>query len=238
MGGAVKFQTHIHRLFPRCTPCWSRRHIDILAAIPTRPSGYEEESKSIGGYRTLFVKVTTVNGKPQILRLDAHLNLVATTTLPEDRLPQAFIRDAQQRFWIIFQDQAGLYLFDDDGHLLDGVAEHSSGEAAVLQPSLIAASPTRVAVWEAVGRTIYLFHLSGQLVKRIPVQWERPVQAMIWAGRVLVLTTGSELLQIDPWDGRTTVLPHSGGIIDLAFRSPALYGLDITGNLREFLSVP
>ncbi len=177
-------------------------------------------------------------GRHQIVRLDSRLNPVTTTPLPDDPLPDAFIRDVRQRFWVAFENRAGLHLYDDNGLLVDVVADEASGAAAVLHPALLAESPTAVAVWDPIDAVICLFHFSGRLDRRLPLPSERPILAMVWVNGSLVLTTGEELLQVNPADGRVTALPGMTGIIDLAYRSPTLYGLDLTGTLRAFQQAP
>ena len=103
-------------------------------------------------------------GGPRILRLDARLNPVAVTLLPEGRMPLSFIRDTQQRFWVAFEHYPGLQLFNDDGILVDEIADESSGSEAVLHPVLMAASQSEIAVWDPIDRTICLFYHSGQLL--------------------------------------------------------------------------
>lgn len=177
-------------------------------------------------------------GGYQILRLDSRLNPVATTPLPEDRLPCSFIRDGRQRFWVIFENLAGLYLYSDDGTLVDVVADEASGTAAVLHPALIAGSYGRVAVWDPVEAVIYLFHLSGQLDRRLPLQREPSVLAMVWIGELLLLATPEGIIQVNPADGQITPLPLAHGCVDLAYRSPALFGLDQSGTIHVLHPVP
>jgi len=177
-------------------------------------------------------------GRHQIVRLDSRLNPVVTTPLPDDPLPDALIRDVRQRFWIAFENRAGLHLYDDNGLLVDVVADEASGTAAVLHPTLLAESPTAVAVWDPIDAVICLFHLSGRLDRCLPLQTEQPILAMVWANGFLMLTTGEELLQVNPANGRVKSLPGITGIIDLAYRPPGLYGLDQAGIIRAFQQVP
>ncbi|UCD37745.1 MAG: hypothetical protein JSW54_13145 [Fidelibacterota bacterium] len=177
-------------------------------------------------------------GKYQILRLDARLNPIVTTPLPADWLPLTFIRDARQRFWIAFEGQSGLYLYDDEGVLVDVVADEASGTAVVLQPTLLAVGSSGVAVLDPFEAVIYLFHLSGQPIRRLAITARQPVLSMVWAGDKLLLTTGNELLEVDLMNGRIGPLHKYSGVVDLAYRFPTLFGLDPTGILRVFRPSP
>ncbi len=216
--------------------------VDAHGRLRQRYGGWGTGVLSLDLPRDLAVAENSVfvldQGRHQIIRLDTRLNPVATTPLPDDRLPDAFIRDARQRFWVAFENRAGLHLYDDNGLLVDIVADEASGTAAVLHPTLLAQSPTAVAVWDPIDAVICLFHLSGQLDRCLPLQWKRPILAMVWANGFLMLATGEEILQVNPADGRAAVLPGMTGIIDLAYRSPVLYGLDQAGLLRVFQQFP
>ncbi|MFB0515784.1 MAG: hypothetical protein ACETWG_04160 [Candidatus Neomarinimicrobiota bacterium] len=221
--------------------------LEVLAAdahgrLRQRYGGWGTGALALDLPRDLVVAENSVfvldQGGQQILRLDARLNPVSTTPLPGDQLPLAFIRDAQQRFWVTFENQAGLYLYADDGTVLDVVADEASGAVAVLHPSLLAASDNRIAVWDPIDAIIYLFHLSGRLDRRLPLQWERPVLAIEWAGERLLLATTAGLLQVNPADATVTSLPVAGGVIDLAARFPNIYVLDQTGILHVLQPVP
>ena len=216
--------------------------IDAHGRLRQRYGGWGTGVLSLDLPRDLAVAENSIfvldQGRHQIVRLDSRLNPVTTTPLPDDLLPDAFIRDVRQRFWIAFENRAGLHLYDDNGLLVDVVADEASGAAAVLHPTLLAQSPTAVAVWDPIDAVICLFHLSGRLDRCLPLQSERPILAMVWVNGLLMLTTGEELLQVNPADGRVTSLPGITGIIDLAYRSSALYGLDQAGILRAFQQVP
>jgi len=221
--------------------------LEVLAAdtsgrLRQRYGGWGTGALSLDLPRDLAVAENSVfvldQGGHQIVRLDPRLNPVATTPLPGDRLPEALIRDVRQRFWVAFENRAGIFLYDDSGILVDVVADEASGAAAVLHPTLLAESPTAVAVLDPFDAVICLFYLSGQLDRRLPLRWERPVLAMVWVEGLLLLATGEELLQVNPANGQVTPLPGTTGIVDLAYRSPALYGLDQAGILRVFHRVP
>ncbi|UCH61730.1 MAG: hypothetical protein JSU77_07895 [Fidelibacterota bacterium] len=216
--------------------------IDANGQLRQRYGGWGTGVLSLDLPRDLAVAENSIfvldQDRHQIVRLDSRLNPVATTPLPDDLLPDAFIRDVRQRFWVTFENHAGLHLYYDDGLLVDVVADEASGTAAVLHPSLLAESPTSVAVWDPIDAAICLFHLSGQLDRRLPLLPERPILAMVWANGFLMLTTGKELLQLNPTNGQVKSLPGTTGIIDLAYRPPGLYGLDQAGMLRAFQQVP
>ena len=174
-------------------------------------------------------------GRHQILRLDARLNPIVATPLPDDRLATAFVRDAQQRFWVIFENFAGLQIYNDDGDLLDVVADESSGSVAVLHPEELAATPAGVAVWDPVEGAIFIFHLSGQLQRRLPLLGrELAIADLEWVAGNVLLAGENELLEGDIRDGAVRRLYPAAGIIDLAYRAPALYGLSRTGAIRVF----
>ncbi len=171
-------------------------------------------------------------GRIQIIRLDSRLNPVAVTPLPDDRLPIDFIRDTRQRFWVIFEHRAGLYLFDDSGGQLDVVADEASGAATVQHPALLTETPTGVAVWDPVAKEVFGFHLSGDLDWRFPIEPGAPLLAMTSLDASLFLVAENEIILLNREDRQLHRLPHSAGFIDLAVKKPALYGLDPDGFLR------
>lgn len=177
-------------------------------------------------------------GQHRIIRLDTRLNPVSVTPLPSDNLPAAFIRDSRQRFWVAFENQAGLYIYDDRGRLVDVAADEASGSAVILHPDLLAASPTAIAVWDQVDALICLLRLSGQVYRRLLLPSARPIVALEWIDEQLIAATSDEILQIDPSDGATITLLQSVGIVDLTYRSPLLYVLDQAGSLRVFQQIP
>lgn len=171
-------------------------------------------------------------GRYQIIRLDPRLNPVAVTPLPDDRLPIAFIRDIRQRFWVIFEHRAGLYLFDDNGTVLDVVADEASGAAAVYHPALLTETPTGVAVWDPVAKEVLGFHLSGSLHWRFPIEHGGPFLAMTSLDASIFLVAENEVLLLNREDRQLRRLPNSVGFIDLEVKEPLLYGLDPGGFLR------
>ena len=215
--------------------------LDSHGRLLERYGGWGDGAHSLDLPRDLAAAENSVfildQGRHQILRLDARLNPVSTTPLPDDQLPAVFIRDARQRFWVVFEHRAGLFIYDDQGTLLDVVADENSGSMAVLDPALLAASPEEIAVWDPVDRTLSIFHLSGQLRLRLRVGWEGNMLSMVWAGNLLLLASEKELLQVDVSDGTLTPVTLREGVIDLAYRSPALYGLVPSGAMHVFLPV-
>ncbi|MCH7858622.1 MAG: hypothetical protein IID14_02865 [Candidatus Marinimicrobia bacterium] len=171
-------------------------------------------------------------GRNQIIRLDPRLNPVAVTPLPDDRLPIAFVRDIRQRFWVLFEHRAGLYLFDDNGTVLDVVADETSGAAAVYHPTLLTATPTGIAVWDSVAEEVLGFHLSGNFHWRFPIKHGGPFLAMASLDASLFLVTEKEILLLNWEDRQLRLLPHSAGFIDLEVEETELYGLDPGGFLR------
>jgi hypothetical protein len=207
-----------------------------------RYGGWGTGSMSLDLPRELAVAENSVfvldQGGPRILRLDTRLNPVAVTPLPEDRVPLTFIRDTRQRFWVAFEHYPGLQLFNDEGNLVDELADESSGSAAILHPVLMAASHLEVAVWDPIDRLICLFYHSGQLRHRFPLPGLHSVLAMTWAGPILLVATEEEVFEIDPTHGEVKPLPPTKGIIALTYRAPNVYGLDRSGILRVLLPVP
>ena len=216
--------------------------IDGRGVLQRRFGGWGDGPLSLDFPRDLAVAENSVfvldQGRHQVLRLDARLNPVSSTPLPDDQFPAVFARDARQRFWVIFENRAGLHLFDDQGTLLDVVGDETSGTAAILHPTLIAVSPNEVAVWDAVESSISILHLSGQQRRRLPLEWGGALRAMVWSDRHLMLAADHALLQFDPADGTVRPLALSEDAIDLAYRSPTLYGLVASGAVHAFQSTP
>ncbi|MEE9163109.1 MAG: hypothetical protein V3U35_09105 [Candidatus Neomarinimicrobiota bacterium] len=216
--------------------------VDGQGDLRRRFGGWGDGPLSLDFPRDLAVAENSVfvldQGRHQVLRLDARLNPVSRTPLPEDYFPALFARDARQRFWVVFENRAGLHLFDDQGTLLDVVGDEASGSAAILHPTLIAASPNEVAVWDAMDRSISILHLSGRQRRRLPLEWEGAVRAMVWSDEHLILAADNALLQFDPADGTVRPLALSENAIDLAYRSSTLYGLVPSGAVHAFHSTP
>jgi hypothetical protein len=177
-------------------------------------------------------------GQRQILRLDAMLNPVAVTPLPDDRLPLSFCRDVQRRFWVIYENQAGIFVYDEAGGLIDIVADRTDGLAVLLHPSLITSSHQGIAVWDSIEGTLYIFRLSGQFVgKRLLADDQAPI-AMVWVGGQLLLTTGNQLLALPSLEAMITPVAGTSNLVDLTTRPPQLIGLDPSGVLRVFRPLP
>lgn len=220
---------------------------EILAAnsrgrLEYRFGGWGTGSMALDLPRELLVAENSVfildQGGFRILRLDARLNPVTVTPLPEERIPLTFIRDSRQRFWVAFENYPGLQLFNDEGLLVDELADESSGSAAVLHPALLAASQSEVAVWDPIDRTICLFYHSGQLHHRLPLPEFQSVLALTWAGQLLLVASEEGLLAVHPINGDVQPLPSTKGIIALTYRAPNVYGLDPSGILRVFRPIP
>ncbi|MCH7496997.1 MAG: hypothetical protein IH971_04000 [Candidatus Marinimicrobia bacterium] len=212
--------------------------IDRNGTLRHRFGGWGESAGSLDFPVDLAVGENSVfvldQGRHQIVRLDARLNPVAATPLPEDRLATAFVRDAQLRFWVIFENFAGLQIYGDNGDLLDVVADEGSGSAAVFHPEQLAASRDAVAAWDPVEGAIFIFYLSGQLQRRLPIGKELAFADMVWvAGKILLAGAGG-LWEVDTRDGVVSRVYPAAGIIDLAYRAPALYGLSRIGAIHVF----
>jgi hypothetical protein len=173
-------------------------------------------------------------GKRQILRLDAMLNPVAYTPLPDEQLPLSFCRDVQRRFWVIYENQEGIFIYDEAGNLLDRIADRTDGLALILNPTLIASSPEAVAVWDSIDDMLYLFRLSGQFMEKRSLPGNPSLKAMVWQDGQLVLSTGDQLLALYPF--QTAIVPVASpvNLIDISVRSNRLIGLDPTGVLHVF----
>ncbi len=215
---------------------------DTHGRLLQRYGGWGTGALSLDLPRDLAVAENSVfvldQGGHQILRLDSRLNPVAATPLPDDLSPDAFIRDERQRFWVTFENRAGVYLYQDDGTLVDVVADEASGAAAVHHPALLAGSPARVAVWDPADAVVYLFHLSGRLDRRLPLPGEWPILAMVWADEQLLLAAAEGLIMVNPSDTQVTPLPFAAGVVDLAYRSPVVYALDPAGLLHVLHQLP
>ncbi|UCH11152.1 MAG: hypothetical protein JSU61_04490 [Fidelibacterota bacterium] len=177
-------------------------------------------------------------GRRQILRLDAMLNPVAVTPLPDNRLPLSFCRDVQRRFWVIYENQEGIFVYDETGGLSDIVADRTDGLSLILHPSLIASSPEEIAVWDSIEGTLYIFRLSGQFVGKRPLPDDQAPKAMVWEGRQLLLATGDQLLVLPSLQAVIIPVAATVNLIDLTARSPHVIGLDPSGILRVFRSLP
>jgi hypothetical protein len=177
-------------------------------------------------------------GQRQILRLDAMLNPVAATPLPDDHLPLSFCRDVQRRFWVIYENQAGIFVYEESGDLIDMVADRTDGLAVILHPSLIASSPEGIAVWDSIEGMLYIFRLSGQFVGKRPLADDQAPIAMVWERGQLLLTTGDQLLVLPSFEAVITPVAGTLNLVDLTTRSPQLIGLDPSGVLRVFRPLP
>ncbi|MFC1484043.1 hypothetical protein ACFL5M_01030 [Candidatus Neomarinimicrobiota bacterium] len=177
-------------------------------------------------------------GQRQILRLDAMLNPVAVAPLPDDRLPLSFCRDVQRRFWVIYENQAGIFVYDEAGGLIDIVADRTDGLAVILHPSLIASSHQGIAVWDSIEGTLYIFRLSGQFVGKRSLTDDQAPIAMVWVGGQLLLTTGDQLLVLPSLEAMITPVAGTSNLVDLTTRPPELIGLDPSGVLRVFRPLP
>ncbi len=214
---------------------------DARGQLRQRYGGWGAGASSLDLPRNLALAENSVfvldQGKHHIIRLDTRLNPVSISPLPSDNLPSAFIRDSRQRFWVAFENQAGLYIYDDKGQLVDVAADEASGSAVILHPDLLAASSTAIAIWDHVDALICLLRLSGQVYQRLPVPG-RSIVALEWVGEQLIAATTDEIFRIDTSNGMATPLLQSAGIIGLTYRSPLLYVLDQAGTLRVFRQVP
>jgi hypothetical protein len=177
-------------------------------------------------------------GQWQILRLDAMLNPVAVTPLPDYGLPLSFCRDVQRRFWVIYENQTGIFIYDEAGGLIDVVADRTDGIAVILHPTLMASSPEGIAVWDAVEGALYIFRLSGQFVGKRPLIDDQAPIAMVWERGQLLLTTGDQLLVLPSLEAVITPVAGTSNLVDLTARSPQIIGLDPSGVLRVFRPRP
>lgn len=173
-------------------------------------------------------------GRRQILRLDPQLNPVAITPLPAEHLPVAFVRDTQQRFWVSFENRAGVLLIDDRGTLLDVIGDERSGGTAVHHPALLAPTAAGTAVWDEVNGSLFLYQLSGRLLRQISLPDVKGVLDMAVLDVWLFLLTSDGCLAIDTESGRTRLLAGCDGVISIVSRSPYLYGLHQEGKLLQF----
>lgn len=177
-------------------------------------------------------------GQRQILCLDAMLNPVSVTPLPNDRLPLSFCRDVQRRFWVIYEDQGGIFVYDEIGGPIDRIADRTDGLAPVLHPSLIACTVNMVAVWDSIEDMLYLFSLSGQFMGKQSLPGVPSLVAMIWAGEQLLLATSDQLLALKPLQTAVTSIADPQNLIDLSIRSRNIIGLDPSGVLHVFRPLP
>jgi hypothetical protein len=196
--------------------------LDATGAIQNRYGGWGTGPLLLDLPKDLVVGENSVfvldMGGPRILRLDMRLNPVSETPLPAEFLPRTFIRDNRQRFWVSFEDLAGLYLYNDDGRLLDVVADETSGMAVLRCPLLLARSSQGIAVWDPVAATVSLFRFSGQLYRRLPIGLDTIVLDIEWLGNALILATPDGIWHLDLETGDLGLIFNKAGFVDLTSR--------------------
>jgi hypothetical protein len=161
-------------------------------------------------------------GLNAIVRLDPQLNLITVVPLPVRGFSHAFIRDAQQRFWIAREQAAGLIMVDDGGFKRGAAGTELSGASMIQQPTLLAADAGGVTVWDESTQELVDIDLSGQVYRRVTLDLASTVLAIGRQGSSVALLTPDSLMRWDGWR-LEPVAANAAGWIDLVLQDGRLY---------------
>ncbi len=173
-------------------------------------------------------------GKNQIIRLDANLNPVAVTPLPEDRRPLAFARDGQQRFWVLFENVTGAYIFNDDGDRLDIVGDEAGGGSAVLDPYLLGYDNDKLAIWDRDRGELAMFRTSGSLAGRFPFPEQFEPDQMAVTDSAVFLLNETHIKRVNLESRRYSDLNNIGHPQAISKIPGGLVTMDSAGIIRVF----